>query len=138
MIAVMKRSERPKPSRDDKPISAQVILRSASGRSPGPASAVTAANVADYAPSPDAARRVSHALEAFGFSVGPMVGNSFSITGPPELFERYFRAKVAKRAGRRLPEDLEIPLGALPKDIAGDVAAVTFSPPPDFGPGSFG
>jgi hypothetical protein len=61
--------------------------------------------------------------------MGDMVGNSFSITAPESTFERVF--------GTRGAGSLELPLHALPKTLTDHVEAVTFTPPPDFGPTNF-
>lgn len=129
-------------------ISAQVMLRSASGRVPDGMTAITSENIREFLPSKEAAARISRAFAGMGFEVGPTVGNSFSITGPAGSFERVFKTRLhqTKRGGIqcRKSEDQddgqpgeELPLNALPQAIASDVVAVTFTPPPDFGPSNF-
>jgi hypothetical protein len=104
--------------------SAQVVLRPASGKAP--ALPPSTANLAEYLPSPQAAERVAAWFRGQGFEVGPVVGTSFSVTGPPSLFERVFGAR----------KGLEYALDRLPDDVAPAVEAVALSPPPDFGPGN--
>ena len=92
---------------------------------------------------PDAAQRAQRSLGAAGFKVGNAVGPTFAITGPQELFERFFDVRlepdgrggihVAGSAGRA---GYEIPATSVPANLRGDVAIVTFTPPPDFGPGN--
>ena len=124
-------------------LSAQVVLRSASGEVARD-DQLTADRVAAYAPSPEAATHAVAAFEQLGFTVGPLVGNSFSITAPQTTFERVFSmdlAHVAKRSGRKRPsargESNLLPTSKLPTTVAALVSAVTFTPPPDFGPGNF-
>lgn len=120
-------------------ISAQVVLRSSSGRAPDGTSAVTAATLAEFAPAPEA---VAAAVEGFrerGFEVGSTVGNSFSITAPAGTFRRVFGVPVhrTERGGLAGPGGEALRLDDLPGEISRLLAAVTFVPPPDFGPGSF-
>ena len=115
----MSQQDGPKPS-------AQVVLRPASGVPIDPAM-ITAANVAQFAPDPATADRVRRALADLGFEIGPFVGNSFAITAPAPTFERVF--------GRSSPaRGLELPLDGLTADVAEPIQAVTFTPPPAFGP----
>lgn len=141
-------------------VSAQVMLKSASGRSPDGTTPITSANVREFLPSHETVAKASRAFAAKGFEVGPAAGNSFSITAPARLFERVFKARLhnTERGGiqcRKQEEkdkdkegsdtyndndsgaSEELPLGALPKPLASEVVAVTFSPPPDFGPSNF-
>jgi hypothetical protein len=110
-------------------LSAQVLLRSASGEAPAGDAVITAATLERYLPSPEAAERVRDRLARAGFEVGPLVGNSFSITAPVETFEKNFGSGVREAAekGQEIPAD----------DLPREVAAVTFTPPPDFGPTSY-
>ena len=126
-------------------ISAQVVLRPASGRPAGSDEAITSANVEQFLPSTAAAERVRQAFRARGFDVGPIVGTSFSITAPAQRFEEVFGVRVRPQEGGGIgavsgddDANLELPLSRLPDRLADGVAAVTFSPPPDFGPTNFG
>jgi hypothetical protein len=125
-------------------VSAQVVLRAADGKAPDPRTPITAANIAEYAPSTASARVTRASFERAGFSVGPLVGNSMAISAPAETFERAFKITVVQRSGGDAVaqadggESYELPLAGLPPDVARHIAAVTFTPPPDFGPTSFG
>jgi hypothetical protein len=87
---------------------------------------------------------VNAARQAFaklGFEVGPFFGNSFSITAPVGTFERVFgvRLQGSARTGIAAVDQaggasLELPVHRLPTEVARDIQAVTFTPPPDFGP----
>jgi hypothetical protein len=122
----------------ERDVSAQVVLRAASGARPDAGARITSANVAAWLPSPEAVAEVSSALRGMGFDVGPCVGNSLSIAGRGELFERRFGARLALDGGgaRFAEHGHELPAAALPVSIRAHVAAITFTPPPDFGPGA--
>lgn len=85
---------------------------------------------------------VPRAFEEAGFTVGNLVGNGFSITAPAATFEKLFKVKlqsgekgsVTAAQGKKGGESYELPVHALPKETAHRIAAVTFTPPPDFGP----
>jgi len=126
-------------------VSAQVVLRSASGKRPHGRAVITSENIGEYLPSPETAQACRTAFAAQGFQVGDVLGNSFAITAPRETFERLFKTTLRSRAGGGVesvgPGDRgseELPLNTLPQDIAQFVEAVTFTPPPDFGPANFG
>jgi hypothetical protein len=126
-------------------ITAQVVLRAASGKAPGGYSIITAENLKDFAPSEEAVARVQAALSTAGFETGPLVGNSFSITAPAGTFEKVFQTELRYREHGGIESvreagstSLELPLNALPPSIASLVVSVTFTPPPDFGPTRFG
>lgn len=127
----------------DQIVSAQAVLRPASGKSIQGAT-ITAANVHEFAPSPEAAAKVKRSFADAGFEVGEVVGNSFSITAPASTFERTFKTRLRRREGggieaaqTRSSGSLELPLDVLPKSTADLIEAVTFTPPPDFGPTDF-
>jgi hypothetical protein len=122
-------------------LSAQVLLRSASGKPADGRATITAANIKEYLPSPEAVAGATQAFARLGFQVGDVVGNSFAITASGETFEKLFHAKLrpGERGevtvqGKGKSERYELPLAHLPQEIARFVEAVTFSPPPDFGP----
>lgn len=124
---------------DQEVISAQVVLRSASGRAPDGESTITAATLAEFAPAPEAVARAVEGFREKGFEVGSAVGNNFSITAPAGTFERVFGAPVhrTERGGLAGPDGETLRLDELPDSLSGLLAAVTFVPPPDFGPTSF-
>ena len=109
--------------------SALVVLRPESGRLTGQ-EAVTAETLSRYRPDPDAAKAVLEFFEAAGFEVGPLVGLGFAISAPADLFDRVF--------GRSAPGEghggSDLPLTPVPEPLRDHVQAVTFPPPPDFGP----
>ena len=120
-------------------------MKSASGKSFDGQTAITVENIADYSPSPDTVAAAAAGFKQAGFEVGNMVGNSFSITAPSSTFEKSFKIKLEadNRGGLKVAaaksahKGYELPLKALPVDLSQFVVAVTFSPPPDFGPSSY-
>jgi hypothetical protein len=123
-------------------VSAQVILRPASGEPVDPAT-ITAATIGQMQPTATAVNATRKAFTDLGFEVGPFVGNSFSIAAPAATFEQVFGERLQRTAGGGItivePADgasLELPLDGLPSDLAKDVQAVTFTRPPAFGPGA--
>lgn len=92
---------------------------------------------------PDAVLRAQRSFGAAGFAIGNAVGPTFAITGPKDLFERFFAVRLepdgrggVRVAGAAATAGYEIPHDAIPASLRSDVAIVTFSPPPDFGPGN--
>ena len=130
-------------SKEDQIVSAQVILRPASPRrSRAP---VTAENIREFLPSADAAARARGAFDAAGFKLGALVGNSFSISGPMRLFEQVLgarlqqdrRSRAVKATAGNGQTSFELPVARLSPDVASVIEAVTFTPPPDFGPTNY-
>lgn len=118
----------------DTVLSAQVIVRAASGKRLG-AEPITSRNVAEYAPSPDDTAAVQTAFRTAAFQTGNLVGISFSITAPQSTFEKFFRVKFQRKPdgsyGVGPSGELEIPLNALPRELRERIVAVTFTPPAD-------
>ncbi len=105
-------------------ISAQVVFRAK-----GP---ITAATLAANQPPKEAVEAARKLFRKAGFEPGPYVGISFSILGSRSLFEQFFGTRLDKLQG------YELPLDSLPKEVAALIEAVTFTPPPDFGPSGSG
>lgn len=124
-------------------VSAQVVLRSAGG--PRLPHGVTAENVRNLAPPPGAVALARKAFEENGFSVTSVVGNSFSITGPVQLFQDRLHTRIERESATGAlkathPDGsvaCELPTGALPSEVRSIIETVTFTPPPDFGPSNF-
>lgn len=133
------------PSKKVQLISAQVVLKSASGKSFDGKTAITSENIDDYSPSQDSVASAAAGFSEAGFEVGNMVGNSFSITAPKSTFEKFFKVRLQAKergdvkvaAAKDATAGYELPLRALPRNLSQVVVAVTFSPPPDFGPSSY-
>ncbi len=113
----------------DAPVSALVVLAPAGGARPVE-EPVSTANLAAHQPDPEAAERVRAWFVARGFEAGPLVGIAFSIVAPRGRMEEVFSGWEAHEHGG------ELPMRALPPDVAGAIRAVTTQPPPDFGPPS--
>lgn len=127
----------------DPTLSAQVVLGPAGGPQD---TEVTAATLDAHAPDPAAVERAADHLRAAGFEVGDLVGISFSVTGPRSRFEEVFGVNltVGEETSGTVTHattehgELELPLDQLPAEVTRQVTAVTFTAPPDFGPGNFG
>lgn len=125
----------------DRVISAQVLLRSASGKKITGETVITSKNIGDFTPSSDTVAKATDALTKLGFDAGQMVGVSLSITAPASTFEKVFGVQLrqSERGGIQvlgddgLPHN-EIPRAAWPKAIARLAVAVTFVPPPEYHP----
>lgn len=123
-------------------LSALVVLRPAGGELA--TEDVTAENAARLQPDPGAAEAVSAFFRQAGFEVGPLVGFSFAVSAPQALFESVFATPLlvegegASMTARTPAEQLELPLGSLPRQVTGAVRAVAFTAPPDFGPAGTG
>lgn len=116
-------------------VSAQVVLIAASGAHPGPQTRITSENIHEWVPSAEAILRVSNAFRNMGFTVGECVGNSISISGAVRLFESCFRAKLREAGGgvQFEGQGYELAANKIPSALRAQIAAVTFTPPPDFG-----
>lgn len=133
------------PKKTQTSLSAEVALRSASGKSFNGQTAITSENIADYLPSSEVVEKARRAFTELGFEVSEPAGIGFSITAPTGVFKKVFKIKTIsdKRGGikavasKGAEANYELPLKALPEEVAQYVSAVTFSPPPDFGPGNF-
>jgi hypothetical protein len=116
------------PQPTDPVVSAQVLMKAAT-RAPIRDQRITSENIASLAPSRPELDAAVAALGRAGLEIGPVVGSSFSITAPRSTFDRVFGTHLTDA----LPE--ELPLGRLPATVRSTIEAITFSPPPDFGPG---
>jgi hypothetical protein len=127
--------------RDHDVISAQVILRPAGGQRVENAADVRAETIGRYQPSADSVAAVRQAFASAGFQVGPVVGNSVSITAPVSTFETFFKIRLRRQdwgavqiADASAGDEFTLPLDALPPPLPEHVAGVIFTPPLAFGP----
>ena len=111
----------------DETLTVLTILKPASGR-PVTAETATAARVSELAPTQEAAALVVRYFAEHGAEVGPLVGNSFSVTVPA--------ANAAAVLGDEV--DGAFPNAPLPPDARAHVDAIVRDRPRDFGPVSFG
>lgn len=126
-------------------ISAQVVLRSASGKVADGKAVITSQTIKDYAPSAEVANSVRQGFVAAGFQGGALAGNSFSITAPVSTFERVFHTQLRPQeqgSVEAVKDDgsgtYELSLHWLPATMSQHIIAVTFTPPPAFGPAGSG
>jgi len=131
---------------ENKTLSAEVALRSASGKSFTDQTAITSENIADYIPSREVVEKTRSAFAELGFEVSEPAGIGFSITAPASVFRKVFKIKIlpdnrggikAASVGKGHEASYELPKATLPKELAQHLVAVSFSSPPDFGPGNF-
>jgi len=121
---------------ENETVVASVVLKPASGRQLTGESIITARTLREFAPDPRDAEAVARAFAAEGFDVGPVGGIGMAVSGSRRLFETYFDTAVeeaedggwiaVKGPG---PPARELPLTALPEQVAQRVHAVTFEPP---------
>jgi len=128
----------------DQTVYAQVVLKAASGKTIYGGAQITAATLGDYAPAHETIAAARAGSAAAGLEAGSPVGIGFAVHGTVEAFETLFGVALSddpKKGVRALQDDAsstyELPLGALPGELAEHLEAVTFSPPPDFGPSGF-
>ena len=99
-----------------------------------PAGGSTGFTVAGGRPGrPEGAERVRNWFAGKGFVVDPVVGISFSISGPGRLFSRILGIADAGSSREYTQADLA---GRLDHDLIRYVAAVVIGSAPDFGPGN--
>jgi hypothetical protein len=108
-------------------ISAQVILQAST--SSDLKTPITSANLKHFAPPSEQSAYAKAAFAKLGFTVGNVVGNSFSITAKPKIFEKTFGVGYSATD--------EAPIDNLAEPLRKTVRAVVFPPPPEFGPGNY-
>lgn len=121
-------------------VSAQVILRSESGRAFTGSTQITSENIHEFTPSARSVEAVSRAFEEAGFAVSSPVGVSFTITGTTELFETFFGVTLERHPTTGITISgggNELPVGQLDESVRRHVVGVAFSLMPDFGPTNF-
>jgi len=127
---------------EDIRISALVVLRPENDHADS--EPITSEVVGSYMPARAAVGATTSFFAEQGFEVSDVVAISFSITGSRSRFENLFGQKlnIERRRGGELSSvrlesgSLEFNLSALPRNISRNLQAVTFTPPPDFGPGN--
>jgi hypothetical protein len=121
-------------------LAAEVVLRSAGGRLEGPRTPISSDNLGDQRPPFDTVAAATEFFRRQGFSVGEPGGISFTVAGPKSLFERVFGSTLTVTEERNMTTTatadgaLELPLDRIPAEVAEPIEAVTFTPPPDYGP----
>jgi len=121
-------------------ISAQVILKPEKGKGFDKESIITAQTLEKYLPSMESLRQTRDFFSKSGFEIGPAIGNSFSITASAKWFENFFNVHLFYLENGAIMSEwqdtkrYELPIDVIPKWIKDMVMAITFTPPPDFGP----
>jgi hypothetical protein len=122
-------------------ISALVLLRSAGGKEIDSSEAISANNLAEFAPSPTIVASASEIFRARGFEVGPMVGVSFSVTGRLRTFEEFLGMQIQlgkdgayEFVSKNKTIGHELSSAELPEELHKFVAVVAFPLPFEFFP----
>jgi predicted amino acid dehydrogenase len=113
-------------------LSAEVILKSASGRSLTDGGvAITSENVEEFRPSQETVEEAMHQLEKLGFKVSQK-GVTLTIVGEPIQFEKAFKVKLTTKkitAGVEVHTNKE---ASIPPSLSNTVEKIVFIPPPEF------
>lgn len=120
-------------------LTAQAIVRAASGKRLQGSEPITTRTLAEHQPSPADVETTRAAFEGAGFEVGQLGGISFAVTAPQERFEQLFgveldvdeRGAVSLAGKKPPPGGLELPLDRLPAALRDRLEAVAFTPPAD-------
>ena len=113
-------------------ISAEVILKSASGRSlTERGAAITSENVEEFRPNQETVKGAIYQLEKLGFEV-TQKGITLTIVGEPIQFEKAFKINLTTKkvsAGVEVRTNKE---ASIPSTLSNSVEKVVFIPPPEF------
>jgi hypothetical protein len=113
-------------------ISAEVILKSASGRSlTERGAAITSENVEEFRPNQETVKEAIYQLEKLGFEV-TQKGITLTIVGEPIQFEKAFKINLTTKkvsAGVEVRTNKE---ASIPSTLSNSVEKVVFIPPPEF------
>ena len=112
-------------------ISAEVILKSKTGRSLTEGIPITSENIKDFKPSQETINEAEEKFRELGFTVLP-ANITITIVGTKTLFEKVFGTKlqiktIDKRISIRSMEDLTIP-----DSLRNSIEKVIFIPPPEY------
>jgi hypothetical protein len=125
-------------------IAAEVLLRPASGAAITGNTIITSETIANYRPAPESGQLAAQFFRDQGFEVSPITGIGFTIRGTAARFSELFKTTLIgdTTIGIQAMSDASttseaLPLNALPSSVTDSISAVTFSPPPDFGPTQF-
>jgi hypothetical protein len=121
---------------NETPISAEVVLKSKSGRSlVNEDFAVTSENIEEFSPTQETINKAIHGLKELGFSV-PQTGITLTIVGNKTQFEEVFNIKLTlsrdkQKYGITVKSDREPAVPHVLKDV---VEKVVFISPPELLP----
>jgi hypothetical protein len=120
--------------KDSEEISAEVILKSRSGRSLADADAVvTAETLEEFAPAPETVIKATQCLKHLGFTV-VHTGVTLTILGKKELFEDVFTIQLTLKEDEKTGSVIIHCNGdvSIPKSLKNVVKDVVFPEPPEF------
>jgi subtilase family serine protease len=116
---------------DDPAISAEVILKSSTGRSLiDEGVTITSKNIHEFRPKPETIAEASKLLEDLGFAIS-QVGVTLTITANQSQFEHVFKLKLdlmKAQVGISVQSDKE---ATIPPALSHIVEKVVFIPPPE-------
>ena len=121
-------------SKDSEEISAEVIVKSRSGRSLTDVDAVvTAETLEEFAPAPETVAKATTRLQQLGFTV-VHTGVTLTILGGKKLFEDVFTVQLTLKKDEKTGSVLVHPKGdiSIPKSLKNVVEDVVFPEPPEF------
>jgi hypothetical protein len=113
-------------------ISAEVILKSASGRSlTERGAAITSENVEEFRPNQETVKEAIYQLEKLGFEV-TQKGITLTIVGEPIQFEKAFKINLTTKKVSAGVEVRTNKKASIPSTLSNSVEKVVFIPPPEF------
>jgi hypothetical protein len=118
---------------DDETISAEVILKSKTGRSltEGTAS-ITSNNIREFQPSLETTNEAKQGLSQLGFQVTPS-DITMTVVGPKSLFEKVFDTQLQVNNTTKevsiISPNKDLPI---PDSLQRSVEKVVFIPPPEY------
>lgn len=94
---------------------------------------ITSENVEDYIPELSSVNRIQLHFLNNGFTVGPFIGNGFSMEAEQKHFEEFFQVELLwdKEEGMRIKSSMlyELPTDQVPANLQKDIISITFSKP---------
>ena len=116
---------------ENETISAEVILKSETGRSLTESTPITSENIKDFQPSQGTINKTSEILRELGFTVSPS-NITITIVGTKTLFEKVFDTKLqinTSNKGISIPPTRDL---TIPDSLRHIVEKVIFIPPPEY------
>lgn len=125
-------------------ITAHVLMKAPNGTLITYDTILTSQNIQRYTPRSVDLASATNEFETLGFKTGPVSGLSFAISGPSKVFEKVFHVRLQTDKthgttviGQGESPQYELPLVNIPRSLARLLSAVTFMPPPEFGPTNY-
>jgi subtilase family serine protease len=116
---------------ENETISAEVILKSKSGRSLTESIPITSENIKDFKPSQETINETVEKFRELGFTVLP-ANITITIVGTKTLFEKVFGTKLQINTNDKGISVLPTRDLTIPDILRGSVEKVIFIPPPEY------